>query len=346
MQIDIPTLVRIKPRALRRVGIYLARAAFDRPWILRSEGLPETIVERLHAGLADASVEVGAEREIRDASFEQTAELLSRVPAGCRAIVGVGGGKTLDTSKYVAHLAGLPYLAVPTSLSNDGFASPSASLTLAGRRRSLPARMPFGVVVDTEVCRNAPWPLWHSGVGDLVAKITAVRDWKLAFHARGTPVNDFAALLSDATVHQFMGRPEPDLEGLRLLATALMLNGVSIEVAGSSRPASGSEHLISHALDASGARPRLHGLQVGVATYLCARLQGQGAEEVAGLFDRTGFWESVEADPFDRGEWERALVRAPTIKEGFHTVLSEDGAIDRGRGLLREDPRLNRCFGR
>jgi glycerol-1-phosphate dehydrogenase [NAD(P)+] len=179
----------------------------------------------------------------------------------------------LDFGKYLASLSGLSYFAVPTSLSNDGFCSPQASLTLRGRRQSLPTGLPYAVIVDTEVCLGAPAALWCSGIGDLVAKLTAVRDWKLAFHARGTPVNDLAALISDASFYQFMASPTRDPEGIRLLATALMLNGVAMEVAGSSRPASGSEHLISHALDHITTRPGLHGLQVGVATYIVSRLQ-------------------------------------------------------------------------
>jgi glycerol-1-phosphate dehydrogenase [NAD(P)+] len=91
-------------------------------------------------------------------------------------------------------------------------------------------------------------------------------------------VDDLAALLSSATVHQFIGRPTRDLQGIRLLATALMLNGVSMAMCGSSRPASGAEHLISHALDNVAQRPRPHGLQVGVAAYLVSRLQDDNAE--------------------------------------------------------------------
>ncbi len=146
--------------------------------------------------------------------------------------------------------------------------------TLGGGRRSLAAALPQGVVVDVDACLAAPRILWLSGVGDLVSKLSAVFDWKLAFHHAGEPVNDLAALLSDATVRQFVARPAYDAQGLTALATALMLNGIAMEICGSSRPASGSEHLVSHALDATSARPRLHGLQVGVATYLCCRLQG------------------------------------------------------------------------
>ena len=106
----------------------------------------------------------------------------------------------------------------------------------------------------------------------MCSKFTAVSDWKLAFHRRGVAVNDLAALMSDASVFQFMASPLYDEQGILLLATALMWNGVAMEIAGSSRPASGSEHLISHALDLTGARQRLHGLQTGTAAYLVSNL--------------------------------------------------------------------------
>jgi glycerol-1-phosphate dehydrogenase [NAD(P)+] len=344
--IRVPELVRLKPGALDRVGIYLARAGLRRVAWLRSAGLPAALVERVRAALQGQGITVELEREITGASFEEASGLLAELTPSCQAMLGLGGGKALDTAKYVATLANRPYLAVPTSLSNDGFCSPQASLTLSGRRRSLAAHLPWGVVIDTEVCRQAPRALWASGVGDLLAKLTATADWKLSFHATGEPVDDLAVLLSDATVYQFAGRPACDVEAARLLGTALMLNGIAMELAGSSRPASGSEHLLSHALDELSARPRLHGLQVGVAAYLVAHLQGGAHTETIGrILDGAGFWEVVAADPFDRAEWREAFARAPGIKAGFHTVLSTRDCWPEAERLLDADSRLRRAFG-
>jgi glycerol-1-phosphate dehydrogenase [NAD(P)+] len=312
--------------------------------VLVSRDLPADLPKRLESALRESGVESLKWQPVSDASFEQAQSIFSELPATVQAIIGLGGGKALDTAKYVAFLGRLPYLAVPTSLSNDGFCSPQSSLTLAGRRRSLPSRMPFGVVIDTGVTQQAPDALWWSGVGDLVAKITAVHDWKLAFHARGTLVDDFAALLSDATVFQFMARPIRDLEGEGLLGNALMLNGVAMEVCGSSRPASGSEHLISHALDAISSRPRLHGLQVGVATYLVSRLQKQSADRIADLFERTRFWEAFIDQPLSRREWLEAVRLAPSLKHDFYTILSERDCLPETIELLAEDPHLKRIF--
>jgi glycerol-1-phosphate dehydrogenase [NAD(P)+] len=343
-QVAIPELVRIKAGALDRLGIYARRNQFSRVVVMFSSDLLTTLRSRLEAALASENIEVLEWIPVVNASFEQAELHFRDLPAQAETILGFGGGKALDVAKYVAFLARLPYLAIPTSLSNDGFCSPQSSLTFGGRRRSLPAAMPFGVILDTDVCSAAPEILWHSGVGDLVSKLTAVTDWKLAFHACATPVDDFAALLSDATVFQFIARPKRDREGITLLGTALMLNGIAMALSGSSRPASGSEHLISHALDSLCARPRLHGLQVGVATYLISLLQQHHTATIAALFETTGFWQAVASDPFSKAEWKAAFAKAPSIKDNFYTVLSSRDCVPELIKFLEHDPLLARCF--
>jgi glycerol-1-phosphate dehydrogenase [NAD(P)+] len=343
-QISIPTLVRVKEGALDRLGIYLGRGGHRKVAVLLSKGLVPPLPDRVTRSLKEHSIEAVSLVEVADNDLESAARLFADLPKGVSAIVGVGGGKAMDVAKYVGFLSRLPYFAVPTSLSNDGYCSPQSSLTIRGKRRPLPAALPFGVVIDTAVCLEAPSILTLSGVGDLVAKFTAVRDWKLAFHAVGEPVDDFSALMSDGTIYSYMSHPALDLEGIRLLATALLLNGIAMEICGSSRPASGSEHLISHALDATSARPRLHGLQVGVATYLMSILQGENTQRIAALFDATGFWEAIVADPFSRAEWLNAVRVAPSVKERFYTVLSSRDVLPEVERLLTDDQHLARCF--
>lgn len=343
-QISVPTLVRVKAGALDRLGVYLAREQRRQVAVLISQGLQAALSERVAGSLCEQQIKSVAWIEVKDNDVESAARLFADLPTTITAIVGVGGGKALDVAKYVAFLGRLPYYAVPTSLSNDGFCSPQASLTIRGKRRSLPAALPFGVIIDTAVCLSAPRILTLSGVGDLVSKFTAVRDWKLAFHDTGEPVNDFAALLSDGSIHAFLSHPNFDLQGIQLLATVLMLNGIAMEMCGSSRPASGSEHLISHALDGISQRPRLHGLQVGVAAYIVSLLQGANTEAISGLFDATGFWDVIAEDPFSRAEWLAAIRAAPAIKENYYTVLSSGDFLPQVDALLNHDPKLRRCF--
>jgi glycerol-1-phosphate dehydrogenase [NAD(P)+] len=345
MQIAIPTLVRVKDGALDRLGTCLAQSDHGKVAVLVSEGLHAPIQERVARALKDRDIEAVAWLEVSDTDIGSAARCFADLPGSTRAVVGVGGGKALDVAKYVSFLGRLTYYAVPTSLSNDGFCSPQVSLTVNGKRRSLPAALPFGVVIDTAVCRDAPRVLTLSGVGDLVAKFTAVRDWKLAARRTGEPFNDFAALLSNKSIHSYLSHPRFDLKGTRLLAMSLLLNGIAMEICGSSRPASGSEHLISHALDALSARPRMHGLQVGIAAYLVSILQGGGnTNRIAGLFEVTGFWDAVAEDPFSQSEWLQAIRAAPSVKEGLYTVLSSRDVLPKAEKILTHDPHLRRCF--
>lgn len=342
-QIRVPKLVRIKPGALGRLGVYLKREEYS-PALILTSPLPEAVSRVAQASLAEQGIAVADWIVVEDNSFEGAVRIFGALPKKVKAVVGIGGGKALDTAKYISFLSRLPYLAVPTSLSNDGFCSPQSSLTLGGKRRSLPAALPQGVVLDVTVCLGAPKGLWLSGVGDLVSKLTAVADWKMAFHQAGEPVDDLAALLSDATVFQFLASPTFDAAGTAMLGTALMLNGIAMEICGSSRPASGSEHLISHALDAVSARPRLHGLQVGVAAYVISRLQGGQSDIIHSLFERTGFWDEVRKDPFSRAEWLEAVRMAPGIKEDYFTVLSTRDCLPEVDLMLAKDSVLAGCF--
>jgi len=343
-QISIPTLVRVKEGALDRLGIYLSRWNHHQVAVFVSQSLQPPLPQRVTTSLRSHDIEAVSWVEVADNDLESAARLFADIPSSVTAVVGVGGGKALDVAKYVAFLGRRPYFSVPTSLSNDGFCSPQSSLTIRGKRRSLPAALPFGVVIDTAVCLAAPRVLALSGIGDLVAKFTAVRDWKLAFHEQQELVDDFATLLSDGSIHAFLSHPQVDLEGVRLLATALMLNGIAMEICGSSRPASGSEHLISHALDATSSRPRLHGLQVGVASYIVSQLQGANSDRIATLFDSTGFWDAIIEDPFSRAEWLAAIRMAPIIKPNFYTVLSSRDVYPEVERLLSEDRYLVNCF--
>lgn len=343
-QIGLPTIVRVKDGALDRLGVYLSRAKFDRVVVIQSEGLVSSLTSRARQSLQQHGIATADWIDASDISLQSAVDKFSRLPSQVSAVVGLGGGRALDVAKYVASLGRLPYFAVPTSLSNDGFCSPQSSLVVDGKRRSLPAAIPYGLVIDTAVCREAPLSLTLSGVGDLVAKFTAVRDWKLAFHARGEPVDDFAALLSDGSVHAYMSHPAMDASGMRLLATALMMNGIAMVMSGSSRPASGSEHLISHALDQISKWPKLHGLQVGVASYLISRLQGENHDLIDRLFRATGFWEAIASDPFCKSDWLQAVRIAPSIKPSFYTILSSRDVLPEVEMIIETDPQLRRCI--
>src|SRR6516165_10942698 len=147
-QTAIPELVRVKPGALDRMGIYAERQQFKRVVLFFSQGLDERLVARLSGSLQSQNIQILQRTEVDSISFERVTELFHQSPRNADAIIGFGGGKALDVAKYIAFLFRLPYLCIPTSLSNDGFCSPQSSLTVDNHRRPLPSDMPFGVIID------------------------------------------------------------------------------------------------------------------------------------------------------------------------------------------------------
>jgi glycerol-1-phosphate dehydrogenase [NAD(P)+] len=130
-----------------------------------------------------------------------------------------------------------------------------------------------------------------------------------------------------------------DLDFLQLMAGALVMSGVAMEVCGSSRPASGSEHLISHAYDRIAERPSQHGLQVGVASLGTLWLQGNPhLETVRGVLEETGFTAYMAGHRLDREAFLAAIAAAPAVKPGYTTVLSQPGAVERLREYVGDDP--------
>lgn len=342
MEIQIPGLLRIKPRALYKLGKYLRQEGFEKVALFFGTGMRDLVGTTVDISLESAGIGVLREDVIGNNQAEEVFQATFAVPRGVQALVAIGGGMVIDYAKYIAFLCHLPILSVPTSISNDGFASPMASLYAQGKRRSLKARMPHGVIIDTEVIMQAPGRFLLSGIGDLAGKYPAVRDWKDSFRATGETVNDFAVMLGLSAADAVLHHPRPDIRDqdfVRTLAQALLTSGITMEVAGSSRPASGGEHLISHAYDRLATRPHLHGLQVALASLGTLWLQEHPRlEEIRGFLEKTGVLDAVRAQPLERKAFQEAIEAAPGVKEGFFTVLSDPGARTRLGEHVENDP--------
>jgi glycerol-1-phosphate dehydrogenase [NAD(P)+] len=193
-----------------------------------------------------------------------------------QVLFAVGGGTIIDAAKVSSRSQNIPFISVPTTVSHDGIASPLASIKGSDKPYSVLAQAPLAIIADTEVIDKAPWRFVISGCGDVIAKFTAVKDWKLAHLERNEYYGEYAAslaLMSAKLVAQnarlIVLRQD---EGLRVLLEALISCGVAMSIAGSSRPCSGSEHLFSHALDIVNSHHAMHGEQCGVGSILVAYL--------------------------------------------------------------------------
>ena len=347
-QINIPYLLKIGSGKVKKIGKYLADKNLFNAAVFWSEGIQHLLSERFYPGMEENKVKIVYEQDVRFINNEEITKITFNLPKTTDVIIGIGGGKALDFAKFCAHLLRLPFISVPTSTSNDGFCSPNSSLIVDGKRKTVKASIPFGVVADLDVIKESPQICLYSGVGDMVSKITALYDWKQAAERGLDRYNDFASLMSYNSLTLLFNKHSTNINETsfqRSLVNSLLTSGIAMEIAGSSRPASGSEHLISHGLDAVSRRPRMHGLQVGVATYLCALLQNNPSTSyVRDILSVTGFFNYIKQDPLSKDDFIKALQMAPTIKANYYTVLSEPDSFARALQIIDKDTILNQII--
>ena len=345
MEITVPSLLRIKPDALHKIGKYLRGESFMNVALYYGEGIKELFENTIRISLETADVKVVHEEVAGTNDIQAIFDSSLRLPTKLDAVVAIGGGKVIDFCKYIAVLRQIPIISVPTLISNDGFCSPFSSLVVTGQRRTVKTMIPHGVILDTNILMNCPAKFLFSGIGDLFCKFTSVYDWKLAFKRKGELVNDFAAVICRNAADTFHYYPQKDfsnLEYLRVIASSLLMSGVAMEIAQSSRPASGSEHLISHAYDRYAKKPSLHGLQVGVASYAVSYLQDETHSNVRTCIEQSGFLDFMAQNPLAKDDFKEAIKRAPAVKDDFYTVLSERDAIERLLEFVEQDELLRR----
>jgi glycerol-1-phosphate dehydrogenase [NAD(P)+] len=244
-------------------------------------------------------------------------------------VVGIGGGKDIDVAKLSSMRASKQFVSVPTAASHDGIASPLVSMKGLERPYSYAAHAPMAIVADTSIIAKSPYRLIASGCGDIVAKYTAVRDWKLAHRIKGEYYGDYAAELAIMSSRLVMknagGIRMLTNSGVRTLVEALISCGVAMSIAGTSRPCSGAEHLFSHYLSMIAPNSALHGEQCGIGTILCAYLHGANWQLIRDVLHTIGAPTSSKELGISEDHILEALTKAHSIRPERYTILGESG---------------------
>jgi glycerol-1-phosphate dehydrogenase [NAD(P)+] len=283
-------------------------------------GLGEEVVAAVRPALVNAEV-----FPVEGGTIDAALELATGLRAGSYdAAVGIGGGRTIDVAKYAAGLTGLPMVSVATNLSHDGIASPVASLEHDGRKGSYGVHVPIAVVVDLDFVRRSPPEQLRAGIGDALSNLNAIADWELAGRVRGEQVDGLASAFARAGAESLLYRTDDLLSDtfLTALAEALVLSGLAMAAAGSSRPCSGSCHEISHAIDALFPGRAPHGGQVAVGALFASFLR---EDDRLGELDAALRRYEVARLPADLGlteeDFATAVARAPSTRPDRFTVL-------------------------
>jgi glycerol-1-phosphate dehydrogenase [NAD(P)+] len=242
-------------------------------------------------------------------------------------IIALGGGRAVDVAKMTAFYLNKPFISVPTSASHDGIASPFVSIRGSRKPFSVKAKTPLGVLADTTLLAEAPERLMASGCGDLVAKITATKDWELARDENDEYFGSYAANLAYMSAKIILNESKElrlrTRYGVRIVVEALISAGVAACIAGSSRPCSGSEHLFSHAVEyAVGQNYGLHGERVGLGTIMMAKLHNFDWELIVEALEIVGAPTKAKQINLNEEQVVISLLASQSLRPERYTILS------------------------
>jgi len=279
--------------------------------------------------VADMLSESGysCELMIEGRATHESAERVGEAAKDFDFIIGAGGGSKIDLAKMGAHIASIPFISIPTTASHDGIASPRASIKKDGSSISVEASAPIAIIADTGIVSKAPYRLMASGCADLIAKKSSVKDWELAHRLRDEPFSSFAAALAMLACNTIIESADVIKEGLEesawIVLKSLVLSGVSMSIAGSSRPASGAEHLFAHALDSIAPGRALHGEECGVGTIVALYLHGEDWRSIREVLKKIKAPTTARELGVKDEEIIEALVKAHTMRRDRYTILGE-----------------------
>lgn len=227
-------------------------------------------------------------------------------------IVAFGGGSVLDLVKYAASQLDMPYINVPSALSNDAVYSCVARLTKNGKKFSFGVQPPIGIVVDINIINKSPEILLYAGVADIVSNLSAIQDWLLAHNEIGEPINELSYMLAKEAALPLLRYKKEDLhsDGLILdLVNGIVTSGLAMIVSGNTRGTSGAEHLISHAIDEYfPEKSTIHGIQVGWAQGIIVKRYRNDPFKINEFFQQIGL-----KDIFDK--------MVPWKEEDFNSLI-------------------------
>jgi glycerol-1-phosphate dehydrogenase [NAD(P)+] len=260
-------------------------------------------------------------------------------------VFSIGGGRTLDISKLTAQKSQSKLVSMPTLIAHDGICSPVAVVDGISQG----AIVPTALFVDFTIIKECPIEQIYAGIGDLVANLSAIEDWQLANRVKGEKVDDFAIILSRRAARSIISKLEMNIlkekkeakefltsySFLHVYIESLVLSGISMSIAGNSRPCSGSEHLISHAIDEiyGSNKKALHGIQVMIATLHMERLIGfdlllrkdigKEASALEKILSHYGMPTKFSDIGISYEELSDIIKKAPQTRKGRFTLLDQ-----------------------
>ena len=320
----LPVILSVGPGLLGSIDDIIARhnLSFANKLVVTMPVLKPIVEEKIDGSCKDIFL-------VENYCLTEADRLIQYLESSCAPdtlVLAVGGGQVIDVVKYAATRTSRNFLSIPTALSNDGIYSPVIVLSDSSKRIRTNGNIPLGIIVDTSVVSSAPEQAIRSGIGDVLSNRSALLDWQLASDKYGEFINDFARTLSMMSCDMLLTLEPADFgseEFISRLAYCLVMSGLAMEIAGSSRPCSGAEHAISHAIDELfPERSSYHGLQVGAATPLVLKMHGKDTAKIESFMKQLQIPVGLNECGFSSSEIKDILVHARDSRSR-KTILNE-----------------------
>jgi glycerol-1-phosphate dehydrogenase [NAD(P)+] len=340
-QIQLPRHIVIGKNVLESTAQSCKEIGLDGPALIIAD---QTTMKVAGEVVKDSLEDEGCEAStfiIQAADLANVEEAQRRIRGtGAKVVLGVGGGRSIDVAKLSSFNEHMPFVSIPTTASHDGIASPQASVKGIDKPHSMKAHAPMAIVADTDVIMRAPDELLVAGCGDAIANWTAVKDWRLSYKLHNEYYGEYAAsiakLSAAVVIKNSMLIKERTEPALRVLLEALISSGISMCIAGNSRPASGSEHMFSHALDRIAPKPALHGAQCGVGTIMMEHLHSGNWMRIRQALKTIGAPTTAAELGIEDEIIVEALHIAHTTRPERYTILGEKGLSKEAARRLAE----------
>ncbi|MHA2502962.1 MAG: NAD(P)-dependent glycerol-1-phosphate dehydrogenase [Candidatus Kariarchaeaceae archaeon] len=325
--IEMPRIIDVRPGAINHLEDTLKRLNLEgNGLMIAGKTTVEVAGKQIISILEDKNYNIDT-MLIGDATVSVGKEAIEKIAeVDADFVLAVGGGTKIDVAKYASFNSNIPFISIPTVASHDGIASSRASLKGMDTKHSFEAHSPLAVVGDVLIVSQAPKQYMISGCADVISNKTAVLDWQLSNRLTGEHVSQYAITLSlliaNTIIEQRKIIKTDLLEGTNTVLKGLMTSSISMCIAGSSRPASGAEHMISHRLDHLIEKPALHGMQCGVASIVTMFLHGGDWKEIRDTLHEVGAPIRADEIGVDRDQMIEAVISGQDIRPERFTILS------------------------
>ena len=335
--------IKIGPGAITSIPEGLAAMGVKRPFIVCDVNTKKAAWDKVKAALDGANIDYTffcfPMAEVEPDEHAMGSMLLAFDPK-CDCVLGIGSGVINDSCKVLAHAIGCKQMIVGTAPSMDGYASSSSSMVINGCKVSLINACPAAIICDIDVIKDAPMRMLHAGLGDMLAKYIGLCEWRIVELINGEYYCENVASLMRASLKKIvenapgLRRREP--QAVQATVEGLVLSGIAMSYAGTSRPASGMEHYFSHLWEMMALERKvpyeLHGIQVGVGTLLALRTYDHIRAMTPDREKALAFVQN-----FDTAAWENEMRRIfgsaaeGLIRQEYETLHNNDKAAHQER---------------